>query len=328
MHVRNLAELALGSRLRLLSDRLFEGVELVYQKQNTGIEARWFLFLSALQARGESSVSELADELGQTHAAVSQLSKKLIEKGLIQQRAGSDKRKSMLQLSAEGERQFAAMQPLLRSVREAVREIVAQTGYPLMDALVAFDAELDRTPIHQRILAVHARRNDAIVEIVPFQPALRDAFYQLNAEWLNRYYSIETIDHQVLSQPETQILEPGGAIFFALQDGNAVGTCALLQQSPGVFELSKMAVTEYCQGLGIGRRLLSAAIAEFKARTGTRLFLESESKLHAALHLYQSMGFVHQLKPDGASHYQRANVYMVYQPENNVATETPSHERT
>src|SRR5690606_9132898 len=98
-------------------------------------------------------------------------------------------------------------------------------------------------------------------------------------EWLSRYYSIEPIDHTVLSEPEQHVLQLGGAIFFALLDGEPVGTCALLQEAPGVYELSKMAVTERCRGLGIGRKLLDAAIAEFHARGGQRLFLESHSAL-------------------------------------------------
>ena len=55
-----------------------------------------------------------------------------------------------------------------------------------------------------------------------------------------------------------------------------------------------------------------AAIAEFRARGGQRLFLESHSGLRPALRLYESAGFELQpgLKP--GSHYQRSDVYMIY----------------
>lgn len=46
----------------------------------------------------------------------------------------------------------------------------------------------------------------------------------------------------------------GGAILFALLGDAVVGTCALKQEGEGVFELTKMAVDESHQGLGIGRR--------------------------------------------------------------------------
>ena len=117
----------------------------------------------------------------------------------------------------------------------------------------------------------------------------------------------------MLTQPEKHILEPGGAIFFASIDGEVIGTCALLHESPGVFELTKMGVETGWRGIGAGRRLIEAAIAEFHKRRGKTLFLESNAKLKPALALYESAGFVHQPAPRPGSHYQRSDVYMIYE---------------
>ena len=85
---------------------------------------------------------------------------------------------------------------------------------------------------------------------------------------------------------------PGGAILYAVQEGEAVGTVALKYQGDGVYELTKMAVTRACQGQGLGRQLLRAAIARFREIAGSRLYLESSSRLGPALALYESAGFV------------------------------------
>ena len=149
------------------------------------------------------------------------------------------------------------------------------------------------------------------LRIVPFEPALRDHFGRLNREWLERYFVVEPIDAEVLDHPERCILEGGGRILFARIDDEVVGTCALLQESPGVYELTKMAVTATRQGGGIGRRLLDAAIAEFRRLGGRTLFLETHSSLKAAISLYERAGFEHRgRKPD--SHYQRSDTYMVW----------------
>ncbi len=150
-----------------------------------------------------------------------------------------------------------------------------------------------------------------MVEIIPFEPRYREAFKRLNIAWLEKFFLVEPIDEEVLSDPETRILAPGGHILFARVKGEIVGTCALIPQGEGRFELSKMAVDERHQGLGIGRHLLLAAIAWFKERGETELFLESSSKLTTALRLYEANGFQHTPRP-GASHYERADVYMVY----------------
>ena len=89
-------------------------------------------------------------------------------------------------------------------------------------------------------------------------------------------------------------------------------SCALLQESPGVYELSKMGVDETFRGLGAGRQLLDATIAEFHQRGGTELFLESNSRLKTALRMYEQAGFQMQSAPRAGSHYERADVYMIY----------------
>ena len=116
----------------------------------------------------------------------------------------------------------------------------------------------------------------------------------------------------MLSQPEAEILEPGGAIFYAHLGDTVIGTCALNCESAGNYELTKMAVDQAHQGLGVGRLLMEAAIDEFKRRKGALLFLETSTKLGPALRLYESVGFQYQkaLKPN--SHYARADVYMVW----------------
>lgn len=155
----------------------------------------------------------------------------------------------------------------------------------------------------------------ASVEIIPFEPRYRDDFRRLNIAWLERYFYVEAIDDEVLSQPERTILKPGGAIFLARYQGQIVGTSALIAVGRSRVELSKMAVTERCQGLGIGRRLLTAAIEHFSRMGRRQLFLESNSKLKPALTLYESAGFRHAPRPKGASHYDRSDVYMVYMPD-------------
>src|SRR5690606_20120551 len=132
---------------------------------------------------------------------------------------------------------------------------------------------------------------------------------------------VEEIDRRVLGDPEGAILAPGGHVLFALYAARVVGTVALLRASEGVYELSKMAVQADCQGRGIGRLLLGAAIDRFRALGGTELFLESNSRLGPALHLYESLGFEHR-PPRPDSHYVRSDVHMVWNPDRAPAAST------
>lgn len=149
------------------------------------------------------------------------------------------------------------------------------------------------------------------VTIREFQPNDADAFFELNREWIQRYFWLEPADLEVLWHPQDAILDPGGHIFMAVRDGLPIGCCALIPIAPGEYELAKMAVAPNERRRGIGRRLIAAAIAKAERLGATRLYLETNHMLSGAIALYESMGFRHvpqeRLQP---SAYARADVFM------------------
>ena len=153
----------------------------------------------------------------------------------------------------------------------------------------------------------------APLRIVPYQAELRRHFYELNRAWIEQYFAMEPPDERALVHPEQEILAKGGAIWFALIGDEVVGTCALKPSDEGVYELTKMAVSPAHQRRGIGEQLIAAAVTEFEARSGRRLFLETNAKLGPAMRLYARTGFVRQPHRKPGSEYARSDVYMVYE---------------
>ena len=95
-----------------------------------------------------------------------------------------------------------------------------------------------------------------IVEIIPFSSDLKDPIKTLNKEWLQKYFRVEEKDEIVLSNPQEEIIDKGGMIFYAKYNNEILGTVSLLKIDNTTFELSKMAVSDKAQGLGIGNKLL------------------------------------------------------------------------
>ena len=144
-----------------------------------------------------------------------------------------------------------------------------------------------------------------------FRPGDEAAFRRLNEDWITRYFAIEPKEAEILADPQGTILDRGGKIFLALRDSEIIGCCALLRLAPGAFEVAKMTVAESCRGSGIGRRLLEKVVSEARRLGAHRLYLDTNSKLTNAIHLYESVGFRH-LPPERIvpSAYVRADVYM------------------
>src|SRR5579862_8312087 len=143
-----------------------------------------------------------------------------------------------------------------------------------------------------------------------FQPGDEKPFKELNEAWISRDFVLEPGDYEVLDDPHGKILTKGGQICIAELDGVAVGCCALVPIGPSEFELAKMTVSDTARGHGIERRLLVFAIALGKVLRARRLYLESNTKAEAAVHLYEELGFRHMAAPEHASKYARANVFM------------------
>lgn len=316
MFLQSQAELALGSRFKALSEHCYRIANAAYRATDVELDAHWFPVLRYVQVKGPGTVTQIAQAIGQTHSAVSQLATRLVSEGwLVRKSDRADARRSVLDLSADGERRLAHMGPIWTAIRRATAALLARHAGDLGTAMVALEAELSGERVLQDILVQHARLAAAKVEIAPFRRDLREHFYRINAQWLERYWSLEPIDRKVLSEPEKHVLKPGGAIFYALVDGEVIGTVALLKDAAaGEYELSKMGVEAGWRGRGAGRMLLDAAVAEFKRRRGGMLFLESNSKLGPALKLYEEAGFVHQRGLRPGSHYARSDVYMIYTP--------------
>jgi GNAT superfamily N-acetyltransferase len=146
------------------------------------------------------------------------------------------------------------------------------------------------------------------LEIVTFDPAYAADFKRLNLVWLERYFPVEPLDAEVLSNPEETIIKLGGMIFFALLDDAVVGTCALIRHTESLFELSKMAVDDTHQGKGIGTQLLSHAIAWARSQSIPKLFVETNTVLESAVRLYQRLGFRATTYESSNAHYDRTNL--------------------
>ena len=150
------------------------------------------------------------------------------------------------------------------------------------------------------------------IEIRPLRgPEDALAFRALNEEWIERFFTLEDKDREILGDPESAILGKGGSVFMVYIGNDAVGCVALIPFGSGVYELSKMAVSPQHRGLGIGRKLIEHVIAQAKAFGAESLFLGSSQKLPNAVHLYESVGFRHVPRHEiPPMPYSRSDVFM------------------
>jgi len=153
------------------------------------------------------------------------------------------------------------------------------------------------------------------LKFVSFTPALASHFKVINEQWISEMFQIESLDIDILQYPQKRVIEPGGHIWFAEHASlGVIGTCAILKKAEGVFELTKMGVLKQDRGLKCGERLLRHVLAESEKMSIECLFLLTNAKCAAAIHLYEKNGFSHDphIMTQYGSVYERCNVAMRY----------------
>ena len=147
----------------------------------------------------------------------------------------------------------------------------------------------------------------------PFSDDLAPYFDTINREWISQMFTLEPVDERVITRPKAQIIDTGGHIWFALHNElGVVGTCALMKKKEGVFELTKMGVVSSARGLKVGEALLRHVLSQAPNIATTCLFLLTNNRCEAAIHLYEKNGFSHcpKIMQEFGGAYERCNVAM------------------
>jgi GNAT superfamily N-acetyltransferase len=147
----------------------------------------------------------------------------------------------------------------------------------------------------------------SLVYILEYSTKHQPDFERLNRNWIEKYFWMEPVDHEVLGKPEEHIIYQGGSIFMAQCENEIVGTVALKFVGSGVYEFTKMAVDEKYQGLKIGKQLAETAIEKAKQIKANKIILYSNTKLITAIALYRKLGFK-EIPVDGP--YKRSDIKM------------------
>ncbi|MBW8823790.1 MAG: GNAT family N-acetyltransferase [Xanthomonadales bacterium] len=156
--------------------------------------------------------------------------------------------------------------------------------------------------------------NDTLA-IREYSDELAPHFRDINAEWISSMFRLEDTDREVLDNPGTKIIAPGGVILFVEhKDLGIVGACALQKTGPTSYELTKMGVLESVRGQKAGEFLLSAIIERAATLKADPLYLLTSSKCAPAIHLYEKFGFRHdvEIMERHGARYQRCDVAMRY----------------
>ncbi len=319
--LNELSELALGSRLKRMSERMLASASDVYRELGININPKWFTLMALLDVKDSKkqalTIVEASNLLGLSQPALSQFCKELQNEKLINIiRAPSDSRKRILSLTPKGRDRVKEMKPIWKAVHQAAEDLCTEYNNDFYRSLLLLEKSFSSCSLHTRTLR-YIKQTAMQTQIVmkPFRPALAHHFETINKQWIDDMFVLEAVDKQVLGDPQSHIIDQGGKIWFAGHPSlGIVGTCAFWYKGDNNFELTKMGVLKSARGLKIGEILLQHVLNEAQSLSIKKLFLLTNSKCESAIHLYEKNGFVHDktIMNEYGKNYQRCNVAMLY----------------
>jgi putative acetyltransferase len=91
----------------------------------------------------------------------------------------------------------------------------------------------------------------------------------------------------------SELQQPGVTVFVARADGAAAGMAALVDGANGTAELKRLFVDDAVRGQGVASQLLAALEAHALAHDIESIVLETGTRSHAAIALYEKLGYEH-----------------------------------
>jgi DNA-binding MarR family transcriptional regulator/N-acetylglutamate synthase-like GNAT family acetyltransferase len=303
----------LGSRLKRLAERMQADAAEVARFLDLPVQPAQMSLLMTIRLHGPITVGELAERLQLAQPTVTRALGTLGE-FVEARRAPGDARSKSLALTPAGEALLVRVQTqLLPRIEPAAAELVEGLSGDFMQGLAKVEARLAEISLLARI----QRAPPPSMWARDFSDDLAEAFHQINAEWISEMFALERNDIDLLSRPRELILDKGGVVLFAeTPDLGVVGTCALMVSKDGWVELTKMGVLKSARGLKVGEFLLAKTLERAASLGMDKVYLLTNKKCAAAIHLYEKLGFVHDaeiMRLFGAR-YERCDVAMSYAP--------------
>ncbi len=141
-----------ASRLRRLGDRLKAEATRLYRANGVEFNDSWFLVAFVLSNRDGISVTEIADALGISHAAISQMATTMEHKGLLVARLDKrDRRRTLLHLTQKGRSAVDVLRPIWNVIGECTEELLASTGKDFLPAITEIEEQLERRSLFTRV---------------------------------------------------------------------------------------------------------------------------------------------------------------------------------
>lgn len=247
--------------------------------------------LYELAHRDRPAAAELCRDLQLDRGYLSRILARFEKKGLVERsRSQADGRQSHIALTAKGTEIFAEID---RTWQQATEELIAPLSGKNRSNLVAAMARIS-TLLRNSEKRPAAGTQTRVTLRAPLAGDMgwivqrHGAVYAQEYGWNDEF---EGLVAEIVSRFLRDYDASRERCWIAVRDGSPVGCVFLVRDSDAIGRLRLLFVDPAARGLGVGRQLVDACIAEARRAGYRKLTLWTNDVLVSARRIYQAVGF-------------------------------------
>ncbi len=140
------------------------------------------------------------------------------------------------------------------------------------------------------VAATTAEQVDRVRELMRAFVAWHRERHVEDLELVDRYFSDGSFEAELAALPG-EYAPPDGCLLLATYAGEPAGCVAMRRLGEGAAEMKRMFVPPRFRGLGVGRALAEAVVAQARGAGYREMWLDTSVRQVEALGLYASLGF-------------------------------------
>ena len=242
--------------------------------------------LDELAHRKHPAASELARDLALDAGYLSRILRRFQVQGWVERKASlTDARQSLLELTENGHRAWAALQQESHDVAASLlNDLSAPDRARLLAAMNTIHGLLEPSANQNRTIVLREPRTADMGWVVMQHGEIYGNEYGFNWEF-------EGLVAEIVAGYISNFRPAREKGWIAEVDGERVGCIFVVQKSTTVAQLRLLILTARARGRGLGARLVDECIAFARAKQYRKLVLGTQSHLLAARAIYLSRGF-------------------------------------
>ena len=242
--------------------------------------------LYELAHRDDTTASTIASDLGLDAGYLSRILSSFTRKGLIGKSASAeDGRKSILRLTAKGQKAFAQLNGESRhEIAEMLSSRAAGDQARLLEAMRTIETILGAPPGNGGAFVLRPPGPGDMGWVVQRHGVL----YAHEYRWDEQF---EALVARIVADFVQNFDPKHERCWIAEREGENVGSVFVVRKSRSVAKLRLLLVEPSARGLGIGNRLVEECIRFARSAGYKRLTLWTNDLLHAARRIYVRNGF-------------------------------------